>query len=51
MAGLRALTGVLRRGHSAALVLLAGNPLVEPGVWRAPLAVVCDGRLTLGPPG
>jgi imidazolonepropionase-like amidohydrolase len=45
VAGIRGRTGSLVRGQPAALVLLGGNPLVEPGVWRSPLAVVCDGRL------
>jgi imidazolonepropionase-like amidohydrolase len=43
--GVRARTGTLTRGQDAALVLLCGDPLVEPGVWRAPRAVLCDGRL------
>jgi imidazolonepropionase-like amidohydrolase len=45
VAGMRGRTGALVPGQPAALVLLGGNPLVEPGVWRAPLAVVCDGQL------
>ena len=28
-----------------------GDPLVEPGVWRVPRAVVCDGRLVEPPEG
>jgi imidazolonepropionase-like amidohydrolase len=43
--GIRRRTGRLRRGESAALVLLPGDPLIEPGVWRAPTAVVADGRI------
>ncbi len=43
--GVRRRTGLLRRGEAAALVLLPGDPLEEPGVWRAPSAVVADGRL------
>ncbi len=44
-AGMAAGTGRLAIGQPAALVLLRGNPLVEPGVWRAPQAVCADGRL------
>ena len=43
--GVRGRTGRLAAGEPAALVLLAGDPMVEPGVWRRPLAVLCDGRL------
>jgi predicted amidohydrolase YtcJ len=43
--GVRNRTGRLTVGEPAALVLLAGDPTVEPGVWSLPLAVVCDGRL------
>jgi imidazolonepropionase-like amidohydrolase len=43
--GVRGRTGALTRGQPAALVLLSGDPLVEPGVWRSPRAVLCDGRL------
>jgi len=43
--GIRNRTGHLRAGGLAALVLLPGNPLDEPGVWRTPTAVVADGRL------
>jgi len=43
--GVRGRTGTLIRGQAAALVLLSGDPLIEPGVWRAPRAVLCDGRL------
>jgi hypothetical protein len=32
-------------GAPAALVLLSADPLVEPGAWCAPLAVVADGRV------
>jgi imidazolonepropionase-like amidohydrolase len=45
MPGVRGRTGTLTRGQPAALVLLSGDPLVEPGVWRSPRAVLCDGRL------
>lgn len=44
-AGVRGRTGLLRRGTAAALVLLPDNPIAEPGVWRAPSAVLADGRL------
>ncbi len=44
-AGVRRRTGLLRRGAAAALVLLPGDPIAEPGVWRAPCAVLADGRL------
>jgi predicted amidohydrolase YtcJ len=43
--GVRGRTGRLTVGEPAALVLLAGDPMVEPGVWHRPLAVLCDGRL------
>mgnify|MGYP001544148544 CR=1 FL=1 len=29
----------------AAVVVLPGDPVAEPGVWRAPTAVTADGRL------
>ena len=44
-AGIRGRTGRLVPGSRAALVVLPGNPLDEPGVWRSPSAVVADGRL------
>lgn len=43
--GMRARTGRLVAGEPAALVVLSGDPLAEPGVWRAPTAVIADGRL------
>jgi imidazolonepropionase-like amidohydrolase len=43
--GMRARTGRLVPGDPAALVVLSGDPIAEPGVWRAPTAVVADGRL------
>jgi imidazolonepropionase-like amidohydrolase len=43
--GIRGRTGLLRLGERAAVVLLPADPLAEPGVWRAPTAVVADGRL------
>jgi imidazolonepropionase-like amidohydrolase len=48
VAGIRGRTGRLVVGEPAALVLLAGDPGVEPGVWCRPRAVVCDGRLIEG---
>jgi imidazolonepropionase-like amidohydrolase len=42
---MRRRTGLLRVGEPAALVLLPADPLSEPGAWRAPSAVVADGRL------
>jgi imidazolonepropionase-like amidohydrolase len=50
-AGIRLRTGRLEQGRPAAAVLLNGDPLVEPGVWRRPRAVVCDGRLVEPPEG
>jgi predicted amidohydrolase YtcJ len=44
-AGIRGRSGRLEIGARAALVVLPGNPLDEPGVWRSPSAVVADGRL------
>jgi imidazolonepropionase-like amidohydrolase len=49
VAGVRLGTGRLERGRPAAAVLLNGDPLVEPGLWRRPRAVVCDGRLVEPP--
>ncbi len=43
--GVRGRTGRIEVGSAAALVLLSADPLVEPGAWRAPVAVVADGRL------
>lgn len=43
--GMDAGTGTLTIGRPAALVLLAADPLLEPGVWRAPRAVCADGYL------
>jgi imidazolonepropionase-like amidohydrolase len=50
--GIRGRTGRLRPGEPAALVMLPGDPLQEPGLWRTVVAVVADGRLLLptGPP-
>ncbi len=45
--GIRRRTGLLEVGQRAALVVLPGNPLDEPGVWRSPTAVLADGRLLL----
>jgi imidazolonepropionase-like amidohydrolase len=43
--GLRGRSGLIQRGQPAAAVVLAGDPIAEPGVWRAPIAVVADGQL------
>lgn len=51
VAGIRLRTGLLEQGRPAAAVLLNSDPLVEPGVWRRPRAVVCDGRLVEPPEG
>lgn len=45
--GMRWRTGHLRVGEPAALVLLSGDPVAEPEVWLAPLAVLVDGRLVV----
>jgi imidazolonepropionase-like amidohydrolase len=39
-AGMRGPTGFLRVGELAAAVVLAGDPIREPLLWRAPIAVV-----------
>jgi imidazolonepropionase-like amidohydrolase len=50
-AGLRGRTGRITEHGPAALVMLAGDPLVEPGHWHAPLLTIADGRLvTAAPP-
>ncbi len=49
VAGIRLRTGRLELGQPAAAVVLNGDPLVEPGVWRRPRVVVCDGRLVEPP--
>ena len=51
LAGIRLRSGRLEQGRPAAAVLLNSDPLVEPGVWRVPRAVVCDGRLVEPPEG
>ncbi|SOD74304.1 imidazolonepropionase-like amidohydrolase [Jatrophihabitans sp. GAS493] len=43
--GMRMRSGLLRVGEPAALVMLGADPIVEPGAWRAPLAVLADARL------
>ncbi|SDJ15226.1 Imidazolonepropionase [Frankineae bacterium MT45] len=43
--GMRAGSGLLRVGEPAALVVLGADPIVEPGVWRAPLAVLAGACL------
>jgi imidazolonepropionase-like amidohydrolase len=45
--GVRGRSGRIVVGHSAALVLLATDPVVEPWAWRTPAAVVADGRLLI----
>lgn len=47
--GIRNRTGRIAVGTPAALVLLPGSPLVEPGLWRTPSAVYADQRLTVTP--
>jgi imidazolonepropionase-like amidohydrolase len=42
--GVRGPTGKIATGEPAALVLLAADPLIEPWVWRAPVAVVAGGE-------
>jgi imidazolonepropionase-like amidohydrolase len=48
--GVRGRTGRIATGELAALVLLTGDPVVEPWAWRVPAAVVADGRVLLPPP-
>jgi imidazolonepropionase-like amidohydrolase len=43
--GMRGRTGRITVGEPAALVLLAADPLVEPGAWHSPQMVVADGRV------
>ncbi|MBV9594854.1 MAG: amidohydrolase family protein, partial [Actinobacteria bacterium] len=43
--GIRGRSGRLEVGQRAAAVVLPGDPLAEPGLWRAPVAVMADGRL------
>jgi imidazolonepropionase-like amidohydrolase len=45
--GMRGRSGHLRVGEPAALVVLPGDPVAEPGFWRSPVAVLADGRLTV----
>lgn len=46
----RAGDGTIRVGQPARIVLLDGDPLVEPAAWRRPQAVLTDGHLvTAGP--
>ena len=45
--GMRAGSGRLATGEPADLVLLGGDPLVEPGLWRGPRAVCAGGHLWL----
>jgi imidazolonepropionase-like amidohydrolase len=44
-AGIRGHTGRIEPGRPAELVLLCSDPLVEPGVWRHPTAVLANARL------
>ena len=48
-AGMRRRTGLIRVGEWAALVVLPGDPLSEPGAWRTPVVVLADGRLARSP--
>jgi imidazolonepropionase-like amidohydrolase len=43
--GVRFRSGLIEPGRPAAIVVLPGDPLAEPGVWRSPTAVIADGRL------
>lgn len=45
VAGIRGRTGRLTQGAPASVVLLAGDPLVEPQLWWRPVAVACDGQV------
>ncbi|MCW2529688.1 MAG: hypothetical protein JWM76_4548 [Pseudonocardiales bacterium] len=44
-AGMRGRSGLIRVGAPGHLVVLPGDPLREPGVWRTPSAVVSGGRV------
>jgi imidazolonepropionase-like amidohydrolase len=46
VAGVRNRTGLLRIGAPVELVVLPGDPLLEPGAWRTPTVVLADARLT-----
>ena len=46
-AGIRSRSGLIRVGQPATAVLLPSSPLTEPGAWRTPSAICCDGRLTV----
>lgn len=46
-AGMRGVTGLLVVGEPAGLVLLDGDPLREPALWRAPLATALGRSLRL----
>jgi imidazolonepropionase-like amidohydrolase len=43
--GMRGRTGRIAEGEAAALVMLTGDPLVEPGVWHTPALVLADTHL------
>jgi imidazolonepropionase-like amidohydrolase len=45
--GMRGRTGRIAAGELAGLVVLTADPVVEPWAWRAPVAVVADGRVLL----
>jgi imidazolonepropionase-like amidohydrolase len=44
-AGMRGRSGLVRVGTPGHLVVLPSDPLIEPGVWRTPNAVVSGGRV------
>ncbi|MDQ1651117.1 MAG: hypothetical protein QOI35_317 [Cryptosporangiaceae bacterium] len=44
--GMRGRTGRIAEGEAAALVVLSGDPLIEPGVWHAPALVLADTHLS-----
>jgi imidazolonepropionase-like amidohydrolase len=47
-AGLRGRTGRIAEHEPAAVVMLAGDPLFEPGLWHSPLLTIADGRMVTG---
>jgi imidazolonepropionase-like amidohydrolase len=46
--GVRGRSGRVTLGAPAAIVLLSADPMIEPGAWRSPLAVVADRRIVRG---
>lgn len=48
--GLEAELGSIEVGKRADLLIVAGDPLADPGVLAAPRQVIQDGRLVVGPP-